>query len=272
MGIGIDSSNTINRSLHRHSNNLSTSFQRLSSGHRINSAKDDAAGIAIVERFAAQIFGGNQGYRNVNDGISLAQTADGFSSQINDLMQRGRQLAVQSSNGVLNDADRASLQTEFSMIQDEVRRITDSAEFNGQKLLNSNSDLTFQVDANPDDQVIIKTADLKSSITDSGFFAADLSSSGGAASAISALDSSMAEVNTHRADFGATMNRFESISRNLLNKDENLAAAKSRILDTDYARTVSERNRDLLLQDAATALHAQANFSEQQILGLLSGF
>lgn len=270
MGLGIDNSNFIGKQLNRHDNNLSTSFSRLASAKRINSAKDDAAGIAIVERFAAQIIGGNQGFRNVNDGISLAQTSDGFSAQITDLMQRGRDLAMQGANGSLSDTDRASLQTEFSMIQDEVRRITESAEFNGQKLLNSDSELSFQVDANAGDQVKIKTVDMQSELTSSGFFAADLSSQGGASDALSVLDTSMAEVNKNRAEFGATMNRFESIGRNLLNKEENLSAAKSRILDTDYARTLSEQNRDLLLRDAATALHGQANFSQQQILGLLS--
>jgi flagellin len=271
MGIGINNSNSIGRYLNQHDNNLSTSFQRLSSAKRINSAKDDAAGLAIVEQFAAQIIGGNQGYRNVNDGISLVQTSDGFSAQIGDLMQRGRELAMQGANATLSDTDRAVLQTEFSMIQDEVSRLTDSAEFNGQKLLNTKSELKFQVDANVGDQVTVNTVDLKSDLTNSGFFAADLSSQGGASDALSVLDASMKEVNSNRAEFGATMNRFESIGRNLLNKDENLSAAKSRILDTDYARTVSEKNRDLLLRDAATALQGQANFSQQQILGLLGG-
>ncbi len=270
MGIGINNSNSIGRFLNQHDNSLSTSFSRLSSGKRINSAKDDAAGIAIVERFAAQIIGGNQAYRNVNDGISLAQTSDGYSAQITDLMQRGRDLAMQSANGVMSDSDRAALQTEFSMVQDEVRRITDSAEFNGQKLLNTESELTFQVDANAGDQVTVKTVDLMSDLNNSGFFSADLSTQSGASDSLAVMDASMAEVNSNRAEFGAVMNRFESIGRNLLTKDENLSASKSRILDTDYARTVSERNRDLLLRDAATALHSQANFSQSQILGLLS--
>ncbi len=274
MGIGINNSNSINsigNTLNRHDKSLATSFARLSSGKNINSAKDNAAGLAIVERFAAQIMGSGQAFRNVNDGISLAQTADGYSSQINDFMQRGRELALQSSNALLNDTDRAALQTEFSMIQDEVRRITGSAEFNGQKLLNQDADLTFQVDANEGDQVTVKTADLQSGITSSGFFSADLSTQGGATGSLSVLDSAMAQVNTQRAEFGATINRFESIGRNLLNKEENLSASKSRILDTDYARTISEQSKNLLLRDAATALHGQANFSAQRILGLLSG-
>ncbi len=270
MGIGINNSNSIGRLLNQHDNRLATNFARLASGKHINSAKDNAAGLAIVERFATQITGTSQGYRNTNDGISLAQTADGYSAQITDMMQRGRELAAQSANGSLSDSDRAALQSEFSMIQDEVSRLTESAEFNGQKLLNKDAELQFQVDANAGDQVSVKTVDLQSSLSSSGFFSADLSSQAGASGALSVLDDSMTQVNTQRAEFGATLNRFESIGRNLLNKEENLAAAKSRILDTDYAKTISERNKELLLKDAATALSSQANFSAQQILGLLS--
>lgn len=271
MGMGINNSNSIGNILNRHDNSLATTFARLSSGKHINSAKDNAAGLAIVEQFAAQIMGSGQAFRNVNDGISLAQTADGFTSQINDMMQRGRDLAMQSANGSLSDQDRAALQTEFSMIQDEVSRITKSAEFNGQKLLNQNTELSFQVDANEGDQVTVKTSDLQSSITASGFFAIDLSTQTGSSGALSVFDDSMAKVNSQRAEFGATLNRFESIGRNLLNKEENLSAAKSRILDTDYARTTSEHTKNLLLRDAAIAMNGQANFSSQQILGLLSG-
>ncbi len=271
MGIGINGSNSIGRYLNQTDNRLESIFERLASGKKINSAKDNAAGLAIVERFAAQILGSNQAYQNVNDGISLAQTSDGYSSQINDLMQRGRELAVQSANGSLSDTDRAALQTEFSMVQDEVKRISNSAEFNGQKLLNQNAELQFQVDANQGDQVTVKTADLLTKLTDSGFFSADIASQSGAGAAFKPLDSSMAQVNNYRAELGGTMNRFESIGRNLLNKEQNLAASKSRIQDTDYAKTVSERNKELLLKDAATALNAQANFSSRQILGLLTG-
>ena len=273
MGIGINNPNSMGKLLNRHDNSLQTSFQRLSSGKHINSAKDNAAGLAIVERFASQILGSNQAFRNVNDGISLAQTADGFSAQINDFMQRGRELALQSANGTLSDTDRAALQTEYAMIQDEVSRITESAEFNGQKILNQQAELTFQVDANngAEDQVKVQTADLSTAITATGFFAGDISSQSSALGALGSMDNSMAEVNRTRADFGAVMNRFESIGRNLLNKEENLSASRSRIQDTDYARTVSERTKNLLLRDAATALHGQANFSSRQILNLLGG-
>ena len=269
MGIGISTSNQINSSLNRSENNLRTTFERLASGKRINSAKDDAAAMAIVERFASQIIGSSQAYRNVNDGVSLAQTADGYSGQITDLMQRGRDLAMQSANGSLSDSDRAALQTEYKNIQDEVARITDSAEFNGQKLMNQDAEMNFQVGPNAAaaDQVTVKTIDLKSEL--SSFFSSDILSQSNAQAALSTTDESMQTVNTQRAEYGASMNRFESISKNLLNTELNLEAAKSRMLDTDYASTMSEHTKSLLLNDAATALHSQANFSQQQILSLL---
>lgn len=271
MGIGINDSNSIGNILNRQDNKLATSISRLSSGKQINSARDNAAGLAIVEQFVSQILGSGKAFQNVNDGISLAQTADGYSGQINNYMQRGRELAVQSANGLLNDSDRAVLQTEFAMIQDEVRRITESAEFSGQKLLNQDAELSFQVDANENDQVAVRLADLQSSLASGGFFSADLSTQAGSAEALSVLDNSMAQVNSQRAEFGAVINRFESIGQNLLSREENLSASKSRILDTDYAKSTSEGTRSLLLRDAAAALHGQANFSAQQITGLLSG-
>jgi len=269
MAIGLNNSNSIGHFLNQQDNRLSTSFAKLSSGKQINSAKDNAAGLAIVERFAAQINGVNQAYRNTNDGISMAQTADGYSAQITDLMQRGRDLANQSANALLSDSDRAMLQTEFAMLQDEVGRITDSADFNGQSLLNTDAQLDFQVDADATDQVSVKTFDLKNDLSMNGFFSADLSSQAGSTAALSVMDSSMQQVNLQRSEYGATLNRFESIGNNLLNKDENLSASKSRILDTDYAKTMSEHSRDLLLREATTALNSQANFSARQILGLL---
>lgn len=273
MGIGINQTHSIGKVLNRHNDQLQTSFQRLSSGKHINSARDNAAGLAIVERFASQILGSNQAYRNVNDGISLAQTADGYSSQLTDIMQRGRELALQSANATLSESDRAALQTEFSMIQDEVNRITESAEFNGQKILNQKVDLTFQVDANsnPEDRVTVSTTDLDSAINATGFFSQNISSKESALGALNSMDNSLTEINTSRADFGAVMNRFESIGRNLLNKEENLSASRSRIMDTDYALTLSEQTKNLLLKEAATGLHGQANFTSRQIMNLLGG-
>ncbi|MCU7834787.1 MAG: flagellin [gamma proteobacterium symbiont of Taylorina sp.] len=271
MGIGIYASNNVNSALHSSENNLKTTFQQLASGKRINSAKDDAAGLAIIERFAAQIIGSSQAYRNVNDGVSMAQTADSFTGQINDLMQRGRELAMQSSNGTMSDTDRSALQVEFSMVQDEVKRLTGAAEFNGQKLLNQDSEMEFQVGSNATaaDKVTVKTADLQGSLSNNGFFSADLSTQAGSQAFLAVADDSMAQVSTQRAEYGATMNRFESISRNLQNTEENLSASKSRILDTDYARTMSEHTKNLLLNNAASAMHSQATFSQQQVMSLL---
>ena len=271
MGIGISSSNQIQSSLDRSENNLTTSLQRLASGKRINSAKDDAAALAIVERFASQIMGSAQAYRNVNDGVSMAQTADSYSAQVNDLMQRGRELAMQSANGSMSDSDRQALQTEFSNIQQEVSRVTESAEFNGQKLMNQSAEMTFQVGPNADatDQVSVKTQDLQSELTNNGFYSADISSQSGAQEFLAVADDSMAKVNTQRAEYGASMNRFESIGKNLQNIEVNLQESKSRILDTDYASSMSDYTKNLLLKDSATALSAQANFSSSQIMSLL---
>ena len=269
MGLGINSSNTINNSLNRSENNLKTTFERLASGKRINSAKDDAAAMAIVERFAAQIIGSSQAYRNVNDAVSMVQTADSYSGQVTDLMQRGRELSLQSSNATMSDSDRAALQTEYKSIQDEVTRITDSAEFNGHKLMNQATEMNFQVGPNATaaDQVSVNTIDLKTELA--SFFASDISSQANAQASLNVADDSMQIVNTQRAEYGASLNRFESIGKNLQNTEVNLESSKSRMLDTDYAATMSDHTKNMLLNNAATALHSQANFSQQQIMSLL---
>ncbi len=274
MAFGLNSniSSLNNRNqLNRIESPLNQSLQQLSSGKKINSAKDNAAGLAIVSRFASQIIGASQGYKNLNDGISMTQVAEGYSSQISELTQRSRELAVQSGNGTLTDSDRSALQAEFSQIQDEVKRITDSAEFNGQKLLDNNSTLTIQADANADgtSQVDVSTYDLKTQLTSNNFFSADISTAAGAVSAIDASDKSLASVNTTRANFGATINRLESAGQNLLNKQNNLEASKSRILDTDYAKASSELTKNMILQNAGISMQSVTNFSQNQVLSLL---
>jgi len=272
MALGINSNiSSLNniKQLNRNESALNKTFQQLSSGKKINSAKDNAAGLAIVERFASQILGSNQGYKNLNDGISLAQTAEGYTQQITDLTQRARELAVQSSNGSLNDSDRAALQSEYSAIQSEVQRITDSAEFNGQALLNNNNTLSFQVDGNPGDQIDVQTYDLQGQITGNNFFTSDISTVSGAQSAISSLDTSLQSVNDIRAEYGATISRFESAGSNLLNKEINLEAAKSRILDADYAQATSERTKNMILNQAGIAVQGYTNISQNQVINLL---
>jgi len=257
------------RQLNRNDSTTNKIFEQLSSGKKINSAKDNAAGLAIVEQFASQIMGANQGYKNLNDGISMAQTAEGFTNQISDLTQRARELAVQSSNGSLNDSDRAALQTEYSAIQGEVQRITDSAEFNGQALLNNNSTMSFQADANTGDQIDVQTHDLQGQLTGDNFFSSDISTAAGAQSAISSLDTSLTSVNTIRAEYGATISRFESAGENLLNKQINLEEAKSRILDTDYAQATSEKTKNMILNQAGIAVQGFSNMSQNQVMSLL---
>ena len=248
---------------------LETNLNQLSSGKKINSAKDNAAGLAIIERFASQIMGANQGYKNLNDGISMTQVADGYTSEISDLTQRARELANQSSNGIMNDTDRSALQAEFSQIQDEVKRLTGSANFNGQNLLNQEESVSFQVDANVGDQIEVKTNDLESQLTSNNFFSADISTASGAQSAITAMDDSLASVNTIRAEYGATNNRLESAGNNLLNKQVNLEASRSRIQDTDYAQATSDLTKNMILNQAGIAMNGYTNFSQNQVMSLL---
>ena len=248
---------------------LETSLNQLSSGKKINSAKDNAAGLAIIERFASQIMGANQGYKNLNDGISMTQVADGYTSEISDLTQRARELANQSSNGTMADSDRSALQAEFSQIQDEVKRITGSANFNGQNLLNQDATLSFQVDANVGDQIDVKTNDLEGQLTSNNFFSADISTASGAQSAITAMDDSLTSVNTVRAEYGATNNRFESAGNSLLNKQVNLEESRSRIQDTDYAQATSDLTKNMILNQAGIAMNGYTNFSQNQVMSLL---
>jgi flagellin len=270
MGLGVNT----NISSMQNINNLNklqpaiqSNLEKLSSGKKVNSAKDDAAAIAIIEQFASQIMGANQAHKNVSDAVSLTQVAEGYTSSISDLTQRARDLSMQSSNGVMSDTDRAALQTEYAQIQEEVLRITDSASFNGQNLLNQKGELSMQVDANSGDQVNLQTYDLKSQLA--GFFASDISTQAGSQSAISTNDDSLSSVNTIRAEYGATSNRFESIATNLLNKEVNLEASKSRIADTDYAKQTSDLTKNMILSQAGIAVQSQSNISQNMVMGLL---
>ncbi|MFK5985468.1 MAG: flagellin [Pseudomonadota bacterium] len=269
MAIGINSNIA---SLHNQNNlnklqsPLESTFQQLSSGKKVNSAKDDAAGLAIIEQFASQIMGANQGYRNLNDGISMTQVAEGYTSEIADMTQRARELAEQSSNGIMNDSDRAALQAEFSQTQDEVKRLTESANFNGQELLKEDASVSFQVGG--DDQIDVKTHDLNSQL--SNFFSADISTASGAQNSIKVMDESLKSINTIRAEYGATNNRLESAGENLLNQQVNLEAAKSRIEDTDYAKSTSDLTKNMILNQAGIAMQGYTNFSTNQVMSLLS--
>ena len=244
---------------------LQTSLQRLSSGLRINSAKDDAAGLAISERFTTQIRGLNQAVRNANDGISLAQTAEGALSEVTNNLQRIRELAVQSANATNSTEDRAALDAEVQTLIEEISRVAGSATFNGVQLLNTAATLTFQVGANNGDTVDVATVDLATT----PIIAGDVTSVANANTMMDAVDAALETVNSTRADFGAIQNRFESVVRSLQTTAENLSASRSRIMDADFAAETAALTRAQILQQAGVAMLAQANAAPQSVLSLL---
>jgi len=257
---------------------LATSLQRLSSGLRINSAKDDAAGLAISERINSQVRGYNVAIRNANDAISLMQVADGGAQQITDNLQRMRELAVQAANGTLNSGDRSNLQVEFVALGKEISRLAQATRFNNVALLNSQANtFTFQVGAgtSTNDQISVKTLDVRASsagiLVDSGSISISGSNASNALKAITNLDSAIKKITSTRADFGAAMNRTEAVISSLQIEVENQSAARGRIVDADFAQETANLSRSQILQQAGTAMLAQANALPQQVLKLLQG-
>ena len=259
---------------------LATSVQRLSTGLRVNSAKDDAAGLAIAERMNTQVRGMNVAIRNANDAISLSQTAEGALSKINDMGQRMRELAVQSANATNNESDRASLDAEFQALSAEIKRNLEGTSFNGTKLFAALATMTFQVGANntPTDQIAVVTTNLtaETSMTDilgggtgGGAAAADIKEVGKSREALGKLDKMLATVNAKRAEFGATQNRFEAVIQTLQVSAENQTAARSRIMDADFASETAALTRAQVLQQAGTAMLSQANSLPNNVLSLL---
>ena len=257
---------------------LATSVQRLSTGLRVNSAKDDAAGLAIAERMNTQVRGMNVAIRNANDAISLSQTAEGALSKINDMGQRMRELAVQSANATNSESDRASLDAEFQALSAEIKRNLDGTSFNGTKLFAALATLTFQVGANntATDQIAVITADLTKDTTLTGVLggaggatAADIKSAANSTAVLEKLDSMLATVNSKRAEFGATQNRFEAVIQTLQVSAENQTAARSRIMDADFASETAALTRAQVLQQAGTSMLSQANSLPNNVLSLL---
>jgi flagellin len=255
---------------------LSTSMQRLSSGLRINSAKDDAAGLAIAERMQAQVKGMNVAIRNANDGVSLVQTAEGALSKVGDSLQRMRELAVQARNATNSSSDRDSLNKEFSALQKEMTRVLGGTSFNGKHMLGADgTTLQFQVGANvtDDDMISVKTTDMTSD-TDIKAVTTGVSIDGDATvsdigDVISAIDTAINTVNDQRAEFGAAQSRFESVISSLQQGVEAQSAARSRIMDADFAQETANMSRAQILQQAGTAMIAQANALPQNVLSLL---
>ena len=242
---------------------LSTTMQRLSSGLRVNSAKDDAAGLAIAERMSSQVRGMNVAIRNANDGISYAQTADGALGRMSDNMQRMRELAVQAANGTNTADDVASLGKEYKELADENTRLTSATTFNGTKVFGG-SDIDFQVGANTTTDNTITVTALTVTLT-----AGALATNADGTAQMDALDADIKTVTELRATLGATQNRFEAVVSGLQAGAENQAAARSRILDADFASETANLSRAQILQQAGTAMVAQANQLPQGVLALL---
>ncbi len=257
-----------------HSRNaLGTAMERLSSGMRINSAKDDAAGQAIANRMNSQIKGMAQAQRNANDGISMIQTTEGALNQINNNLQRVRELAVQAASDTNDVADRESIQTEITERINEIDRVAKSASFNGIKLADgTNTSLQIQIGANTEaeDSITISLTDgTTAGLSVDDLAAGAVTDSTTAYATIDAVDAALKTVDTARSGLGATLNRFDSVISNLQNSETNLSAARSRIEDADYAKEVAEMTRAQILQQAGTSVLAQANQIPQGVLSLL---
>ena len=268
------------RNLNMSQGSLATSMQRLSSGLRVNSAKDDAAGLAIAERMNAQVRGMNVAVRNANDGISMSQTAEGALSQVSNSLQRMRELAVQARNATNSSSDKDSLNKEFAQLQQEIGRVLGGTTFNGKHILGADAtSLTFQIGANTtaDDTITIATSDMSqdatiTAVTNTSTALIDASATLGAiGTVIDNIDKALDSINDTRATYGATQSRFDAIITNLQVGVENQSAARSRIMDADFASETANMSRSQVLQQAGTAMVAQANQLPQQVLKLLQG-
>lgn len=258
------------------SSSLATSMQRLSSGLRVNSAKDDAAGLAIATRMDAQYRGMNVAVRNSNDGISLAQTAEGGLQTLTDMVQRMRELAVQASNGTNQSSDLVAINQEYTQLGTEIQRTVSSVQFNGQSLLDTTADFSFQVGANSGQTITVASSSLSVASSDlSGVFgsgsASAIATSAPSAngSNIDALDLALTAINSARANLGAVQSRFTNTVNFLQTAAENQDAAKGRIMDADFASETANLSRAQILQQAGTAMIAQANQLPQGVLALL---
>ena len=251
---------------------LGTAMERLSTGKRINGAKDDAAGLAIATSMTAQIKGMNQGVRNSNDGISLAQTAEGALNEVTNMLQRVRELAVQSASGTYQDAtDRAYMQTEVDELTQQLDQIITNTKFNGVQLFDGTvATVTVQTGANGSDTVDLTMADLTSLAASGGAAGSyDVSTATAANTLLGTLDTELDSISSARATLGAGMNRLESVVNNLNDNITNLSDARSRIQDTDYSTETTQMAKAQILSQASTAMIAQANQSQQNVLSLL---
>lgn len=273
MGLFVNtnvSSLNAQRQLTNSGNALDVSFERLSSGFRINRAADDAAGLQITDRLTSQIQGLNQAVRNANDAISLTQTAEGALSETTNSLQRIRTLAVQSQSGINSSADRVALQAEVSALKQEISRIATDTQFGGLDILQGTFSASFLVGANAGQKIGVNLS------REGGFGASGLgltdttvATEAGASAAIASIDAAISSIGAKRADLGALQNRFQSTIRNLSNISENVSGARSRIRDTDFATETAELTRNQIIQQASQTVLSQANQRPQAALSLL---
>ncbi|MDB5661784.1 MAG: Flagellin/flagellar hook associated protein [Sphingomonas bacterium] len=245
---------------------LSMAMERLSSGKRINSAKDDAAGLAISTSMTSSIRGMTQAVRNANDGISLAQTADGALTEVTNMLQRVRELAVQSASGTYSDDDRTNMQAEVTELTAQIGDIVTNTKFNGVAVFDTAADSTFTIQTGSGSG---DTVDVTVAALDLGVDALSIGTSGDATTALGTVDDALKAVSTSRATLGASQSRLESVVNNLTSNITNLSDARSRIEDTDFSAETTNLAKAQILNQAATAMLAQANQSQQGVLSLL---
>ena len=257
---------------------MSQTMERLSTGQRINSAADDAAGLAISSRMTGQINGLNAAVRNANDAISMVQTADGAMIEMENMLQRMRELAVQGSTGTNSSTDVTALQTEFTALRDEIFRVVENTQWNGTNLLDGDVDgstddaaVAFQVGANASQTIMVDFGDFETAVDWGSNFTSSLAMANASAANtnIGYIETALTALNTQRAIFGAAINRLEYAADNLANVSQNTSASRSRILDADYAAETTELARTQIIQQAGTAMLSQANQQAQSVLALL---
>jgi flagellin len=264
---------TAQSNLNNTQQSLATSVQRLSSGLRINSAMDDPAGLAIAQRMGSQVSGMQVAVRNSNDAISLSQVADGTLGTVSNMLQQMRDLAVQASNGTNGSSDLVNLQTEFNSLATEINRELSQTTFNGKNILGSQAGTTsYQVGANQGESIQLVTNNMasNSSVTTVTLNTTSIAAGGSTASAmITSIDSALTAINTERANYGADETEFQGVITNLQTGVTNQSSAESRVRDADYAQETANLTRAQILQQAGTAMLAQANALPQSVLNLL---
>jgi flagellin len=246
---------------------MSTNMEQLSTGSRINSAKDDAAGLAIGQSMTSQVRGLNMAVRNINDGVNMMQTAEGAMIEQSNMLQRMRELAVQSANGTVSTTQRSYLNTEFQALTSQIGNIASQTTWNGTSLMSATTTFSFQAGASSGQTISVVVTEMSTSSL--GISTASISSASVAASAIATLDTALNSINSQRATIGAGINQMTYAADNMSNISANVTASRSTIMDTDYATASTNLAKNQIIQQAATAMLAQANQQPQSVLSLL---